>query len=91
MINEKSNNLSGGERQKISIMRQLVKDPDFMIFDEPTSALDTASTTAFIQYLQKIKHNKIILVISHDPAIIVSSDIQIIVQVSEDKSTVSAV
>ncbi|HBB28044.1 MAG TPA: hypothetical protein DC000_02130 [Clostridiales bacterium] len=66
VINEKSNNISGGEKQKISMLRQFIKDPDVMIFDEPTSALDIKSIDKFSNYLKKIKHNKIIIIISHD-------------------------
>ncbi len=66
VINEKSSNISGGEKQKISILRQFIKNPEVMIFDEPTSALDLESREKFKDYLSKIKYNKIIIVISHD-------------------------
>lgn len=65
-INESSTNISGGEKQKISIIRQLVRNYDFMIFDEPTSALDKKSKENFWTYLSGIKENKIILVVTHD-------------------------
>ncbi|MCL2204272.1 MAG: ABC transporter ATP-binding protein/permease [Defluviitaleaceae bacterium] len=67
-INEMSNNISGGERQKISILKVLYKNPDVMIFDEPTAALDAATTTRFMDYLSRIKAGKIIIVITHDAA-----------------------
>lgn len=66
IINNESSNISGGEKQKIAIVRQLVKDPDVMIFDEPLSALDNNSKEKFIKYIEKIKRNKIIFIISHD-------------------------
>ncbi|MGL5438848.1 MAG: ATP-binding cassette domain-containing protein, partial [Filifactoraceae bacterium] len=37
------NKISGGEKQKISILRVLLKNPNIMIFDEPTSAMDDKS------------------------------------------------
>lgn len=74
LINEKGTNLSGGEKQKLSILRQLLKDPDLMFFDEPTSALDSDSKLKFINYLHKIKKEKIIIIISHDDAIISCCD-----------------
>jgi ATP-binding cassette subfamily C protein len=66
IIYEKNSNISGGEKQKISILRVLLKDPKIMIFDEPTSALDLNSSQKFINYLSSIKDNKIILLITHD-------------------------
>ena len=66
VINEKAANLSGGEKQKISLIRAFLKDPDIIILDEPTSALDSQSRNKLASYLQNIKNNKIILVITHD-------------------------
>lgn len=68
-INDKSTNISGGEKQKISILRQMLKNPDVMIFDEPTSALDVESVKLFMAYIEQIKHDKIIIMISHDEAV----------------------
>lgn len=65
-INEKSTNISGGEKQKISILRQMLKNPDVMIFDEPTSALDAESVKLFMKYIEEIRKEKIILIVSHD-------------------------
>lgn len=70
LISSKNNNISGGEKQKIAIARVLLKDPDVMIYDEPSSALDLQTTKRLIEYLNKIKENKIIIMISHDHNII---------------------
>ncbi len=66
IIDEKNTNISGGEKQKISILKVLYKNPTVMIFDEPTSALDMNTTRKFINYLQKIKSDKIIIIVTHD-------------------------
>ena len=58
--------LSGGEKQKIAIIRSLLKDSDVMVFDEPTSALDVSSIEIFKTILETIRDNKIILIITHD-------------------------
>ena len=68
-LTEQNQNLSGGEKQKIAIIRLLLKNPDVLIFDEPTSALDSASKTQFIDILMGIKHNHIIILITHDQSI----------------------
>ena len=69
-INEKSDNTSGGEKQKISILKVLHKNPTVMMFDEPTSALDKSTTESFISHLQEIKKDKIIILITHDEYIL---------------------
>ena len=74
VINEKSSNLSGGEKQKLSIMRLLLKNPELMIFDEPTSALDENSRNHFIDYLQSQKQDKIIIIVSHDQKLLQRCD-----------------
>ena len=73
-INEHSTNISGGEKQKLSILRTLLKDPDVIIIDEPSSALDEASNNALKQYLQQLKEQKIIIIITHDHEFINISD-----------------
>ncbi|MCL2249529.1 MAG: ABC transporter ATP-binding protein/permease [Oscillospiraceae bacterium] len=70
VVSEKSNNTSGGEKQKISILKVLYRDTPIMIFDEPTSALDSVSSKRLIDYLNQIKKDKIIIIITHDERII---------------------
>uniref|UniRef100_UPI00405656C5 ABC transporter ATP-binding protein n=1 Tax=Agathobacter sp. TaxID=2021311 RepID=UPI00405656C5 len=70
VINEKALNLSGGEKQKLSLFRILLKDSDLLILDEPTSAMDIGSRENLYSYLNDIKLNKIIIVITHDSQII---------------------
>ena len=68
-------NFSGGEKQKISIIRTILKDAEVLIFDEPTSALDQISIENFIQIIRSVKNNKIIIIITHDHRLIEISDI----------------
>ena len=70
VINESATNVSGGEKQKLSLLRVLLKNPDILILDEPTSALDTAGKAALWAYLNVIKREKIIIVITHDSGFI---------------------
>jgi len=65
-INENAANISGGEKQKLSILRALLKNPDVLVLDEPTSALDVASKASLRTYLDGIKTGKIIVLITHD-------------------------
>lgn len=58
--------LSGGDKQVISIIKNLIKRPDVLFFDEPTSNLDKERVNWLKKTLMSIKNNKIIFVISHD-------------------------
>lgn len=66
VLSENANNISGGEKQKISLVRALYKNPDVLVLDEPTSALDKESSEKLVAYLTSIKKNKIILIVTHD-------------------------
>lgn len=66
VVREGSTNLSGGEKQKLSIIRALLKHPKLLVLDEPTSALDRESTRKFIDYLSGIRDDKIIFISTHD-------------------------
>jgi putative ABC transport system ATP-binding protein len=64
--------LSGGEKQRVSIGRALVKEPAFCFADEPTSALDWKQGEQVIELLRVAAHDggATILVVSHDARII---------------------
>lgn len=74
MINERNDNLSGGEKQKLSLLRSFLKDPQVLILDEPTSALDSDSKARLIEYINSMREKKITIVISHDMDLIKIAD-----------------
>ena len=74
VLSENSDNISGGEKQKIGLVRTLIKDTDIIILDEPTSALDKKSTENLKIYLNAVKKNKIIIIVTHDNTMIDISD-----------------
>ena len=57
--------LSGGEKQRVSIIRCIYNDPQLMILDEPTAALDKKNEEILIKFFQKYKKNKIIILSTH--------------------------
>lgn len=65
-MNENGSNFSGGEKQKLALVRALSKERSLILLDEPTSALDKPSVAKLIDLLQSIKSNTIIIVVSHD-------------------------
>lgn len=57
--------LSGGEKQKLAIVRMLHKNTSVMILDEPTAALDPRSELEIYEQIHRIANEKTILYISH--------------------------
>lgn len=64
LLNKYPSEISGGERQRIALIRTLLNDPEILLLDEPTSALDRNNSLNFIESLKKIK-NKIIILVTH--------------------------
>jgi ATP-binding cassette, subfamily B, bacterial len=67
MIGEGGVKVSGGEKQRLSIARALLRDPDLLVFDEATSALDSLTEDDITQTIKKIneEHNCITILIAH--------------------------
>lgn len=71
---------SGGQKQRISIARALVCRPRIIIFDEATNALDINSEKNFLDIINKIKKDKIIIFIAHSQIIKNFCDIRAIIK-----------
>jgi putative ABC transport system ATP-binding protein len=63
--------LSGGEQQRVSIARAVVKNPKIMFCDEPTGALDEDTAKEILGVLQKLNetYKTTIVLITHNPSI----------------------
>lgn len=63
--------LSGGEQQRVSIARAIVKNPKLLLCDEPTGALDFITSREILKLIQDVnkKFNTTILMITHNSAI----------------------
>ncbi len=63
--------LSGGEQQRVSIARALIKEPLILFCDEPTGALDERTGKTILALLQKLNrtYQTTIVLITHNPAI----------------------
>ena len=63
---EISNKFSGGELQRLALARALYQEKDVIIFDESLSSLNKENQIQIMKELQKIKKNKILIMITHD-------------------------
>ena len=67
-ITQKVYELSGGEQQRVSIARLLLKPFDIVLADEPTGSLDQDNRTTIIELLKSLKsRGKTIVIATHDP------------------------
>ena len=69
-----ANELSGGQRQKVSIVKALYKDPELLVLDEPTSALDAESRKRLAAYLKAHAKGRITILVSHDKELLDIAD-----------------
>ena len=64
-VGDRGLSLSGGQIQRIALLRALIKNPELIILDEATSALDDKNEKYIIDYLHKLKKTTTIILIAH--------------------------
>ncbi len=65
MLGERGLTISGGQRQRLAIARELFRDPQILIFDEATSSLDRESEIFIQQNIQSLHGGKTMIIVTH--------------------------
>jgi len=79
-IGDRGGKMSGGERQRMSLARAILKNPPILILDEATSALDTESERLVQDALTQLMTNRTSIVIAHRLSTIKNADEIIVMQ-----------
>jgi len=78
--------LSGGEAQRVTIVRALINNPSIIIADEPTAHLDTKLSQELMEILGRFKEEeKTVLIASHDPMVYESDVVDRVINLRDGK------
>lgn len=74
----KCKDLSGGEKERVAILRAVINNPQIILADEPTGALDTKNSIAVMELLKEISKEKLVIMVSHNEQLVRQYSDQII-------------
>jgi ATP-binding cassette subfamily B protein len=74
LLGEGGHTISGGERQRLSIARAIIKNPDVLILDEATSSLDVETESAIQESLNNLTKGRTTVAIAHRLSTLRSAD-----------------
>jgi len=78
LAGERGSNLSGGQMQRITIARAILRDPAILFLDEATSALDSESEGLVQKALDRLRQGRTSFVIAHRLSTIVDADLIVV-------------
>ena len=74
-VAQNGNNFSGGQRQRLTIARALMKQPEIVILDDSTSALDFLTESKLFSALSRLEYNPTVFIVSQRAASLMNADI----------------
>jgi len=86
-LEKETKKLSGGEKQRIAIIRAVLMQPIFLLMDEPTSALDIGNEGKMLALTDKLKKNMGVIIVTHSPDFIQQADKKVYMADGEIKKT----
>ena len=66
LYNNKVKDLSGGEKERVAILRAIINNPKILLCDEPTGALDSKNSVAVMELLKAISQDRLVVLVSHN-------------------------
>ena len=66
LLNKKCSKLSGGEKERIAIMRGFINNPHIILADEPTGALDKDNAVLVMESLKKASQSSLVIMVTHN-------------------------
>ena len=79
VFGDNSSTISGGERQRLCLIRELMKEPDVLILDECTAHLDAESERKVLDVIKKLAAHMVVIQVAHKPSALAYSDVVYVV------------
>ena len=70
LYEQKCKDLSGGEKERVAILRAIINSPQIILADEPTGALDTKNSYVVMDMLKKISKERLVILVSHNSQLV---------------------
>jgi ATP-binding cassette subfamily B protein len=80
VVGERGYRLSGGEKQRVSIARAILKDPPVLILDEATASLDSRLEAEIRQATERLAQGRTTVVIAHRLSTVIAADVIFVVE-----------